>query len=73
VLGGTKELPHLISKWKINRITVVADLLPERWKTIREIAVQEEISLSEWFPQEHEINLAKSKKSDIVETLHKST
>ena len=72
VLGGTKELPHLISKWKINRITVVADLLPESWKTIREIAIQERVCLSEWFPQEHEINLAKSPKSDIVETLHKS-
>jgi len=72
VLGGTKELPHLISKWKINRIMVVADLLPESWKTIREIAIQERVSLSEWFPQEHEINLAKTKKSDIVETLNKS-
>ncbi|HTR40305.1 MAG TPA: hypothetical protein VMH87_01645 [Pseudomonadales bacterium] len=72
VLGGTKELPLLISKWKINRIIVVADLLPENWKTIREIAIREGVHLSEWFPQEHEINLAKSNKSDIVETLQKS-
>ncbi len=51
---------------------VVADIHPENWKTIREIAIQEGVSLSEWFPQEHQINLAKSKKSDIVETLHKN-
>jgi UDP-N-acetylmuramyl pentapeptide phosphotransferase/UDP-N-acetylglucosamine-1-phosphate transferase len=72
VLGGTKELPHLISKWRINRIMVVADLLPENWQVIREIAVQEGVRLSEWFPQEHEINLAKSPKTDIVETLNKN-
>jgi UDP-N-acetylmuramyl pentapeptide phosphotransferase/UDP-N-acetylglucosamine-1-phosphate transferase len=72
VLGGTKELPHLISKWKINRIIVVADLLPESWNVVREIAVRERIRLSEWFPQEHEINLTKPKKTDIVEALHKN-
>lgn len=70
VLGGTKELPHLITKWKINRIIVVADLRPESWKTVREIALHEGIHLSEWFPQEHEISLTKSKKMDIVEALH---
>jgi UDP-N-acetylmuramyl pentapeptide phosphotransferase/UDP-N-acetylglucosamine-1-phosphate transferase len=72
VLGGTKELAHLISKWRINRIIVVADLLPENWQVIRDIAVQQGVHLSEWFPQEHEINLVKSKKSDIVETLNKN-
>jgi UDP-GlcNAc:undecaprenyl-phosphate/decaprenyl-phosphate GlcNAc-1-phosphate transferase len=73
VLGGAKELPHLIAKWKISRIIVVADLRPESWKTIREIAAQEGIHLSEWFPQEHEISLTKAKKADIVEALHKSS
>ena len=73
VLGGTKELLHIIAKWKISRIIVVADLLPETWKTIREIAQQEGVRLSEWFPQEHEISLTKAKKSDIVETLQKTS
>jgi UDP-GlcNAc:undecaprenyl-phosphate/decaprenyl-phosphate GlcNAc-1-phosphate transferase len=73
VLGGTKELPHIIAKWKISRIIVVADLLPESWKIVREIAQQEGIRLSEWFPQEHEINLTKAKKTDIVETLQKTS
>jgi UDP-N-acetylmuramyl pentapeptide phosphotransferase/UDP-N-acetylglucosamine-1-phosphate transferase len=73
VLGGTKELPHLIAKWKINRIIVVADLLPESWSAVREIAAREGIHLCEWLPQEHEINLTKSKKTSIVETLHKTS
>jgi len=71
VLGGVKDLPHLIAKWNIHRVIVVADLLPESWQAVREIAVQERIQLSEWIPQEHEINLTKSKKSDIVETVAK--
>jgi UDP-GlcNAc:undecaprenyl-phosphate/decaprenyl-phosphate GlcNAc-1-phosphate transferase len=73
VLGGTKELSHLITKWKVNRIIVVADLLPESWKTVREIATREGVHLSEWIPQEHEINLTKTKKPDIVGALHKSS
>ncbi len=73
VLGGIKELPHLITKWKINRMIVVADLLPESWKNVREIAIREGVHLSEWIPQEHEINLTKAKKADIVEALHKSS
>lgn len=73
VLGGTKELSHLITKWKVNRIIVVADLLPESWKTVREIVTREGVHLSEWIPQEHEINLTKTKRPDIVEALHKSS
>jgi len=70
VLGGTKELPHLIAKWKINRIIIVADLQPENWKAVREIAAREAILLSEWFPQEHEIYLTNPQKTDIVDSLH---
>jgi UDP-GlcNAc:undecaprenyl-phosphate/decaprenyl-phosphate GlcNAc-1-phosphate transferase len=73
VLGGAKELPHLIAKWKINRVIIVADLLPESWKAIREIIAQERIHLSEWFPQEHEICLTTPPKKDIVEVLHKGS
>jgi FlaA1/EpsC-like NDP-sugar epimerase len=73
VLGGMKELPHLITKFKVNRVIVVADLLPDSWKAIREIAMREGIHLSEWFPQEHEIRLTTPQKKDIVEPLHKSS
>ena len=73
VLGGTKELPQLIARWKINRIIVVADLLPGNWNVIREIATREGIQLSEWIPQEHHISLAKSQKTDRIEALSKSS
>jgi len=73
VLGGTKELPHLIAKWKINRVIVVADLLPETCKAVREITAREGIHLSEWSPQEHEIHMATTQKIGTMETLHKSS
>ena len=73
VLGGTKELSHLIAKWKINRVIVVADLLPESLKAVREIAAREGICLSEWFPQEHEIYLTTPQKTDKMEALHKTS
>ena len=73
VLGGTKQLSHLIAKFKINRVIVVADLQPENWKVIREIAVNEGIHLAEWLPQEHEIRLTTPPKADIVGALHKSS
>ena len=72
VLGGVKELPHLIGKWKIDRVIVVADLLPESWKSVREITTQEGIHLTEWFPQEHEIRLPKPQKTDTTQALHKN-
>lgn len=67
VLGGTKELSHLIAKWKITRIIVAADLRPESWKAVREIALREGVHLSEWIPQEHEICLTRSEKKDMME------
>jgi hypothetical protein len=62
----------LIGKWKIDRVIVVADLLPESWKNVREVTTQEGIHLTEWFPQEHEIRLAKPQKTDTTQALHKS-
>lgn len=71
VLGGTKELPHVIAKWHIDRIIIVADLLPENRDTVREIALKEGIHLSEWSSGENEIYLTTPPKRDIVEVLHK--
>jgi UDP-N-acetylmuramyl pentapeptide phosphotransferase/UDP-N-acetylglucosamine-1-phosphate transferase len=73
VLGGTQELPHLIAKLNINRIIIVADLLPENRNIVREIAVHEAIQLSEWLTREHEICLTTPPKDVIVEALHKSS
>jgi UDP-GlcNAc:undecaprenyl-phosphate/decaprenyl-phosphate GlcNAc-1-phosphate transferase len=72
VLGGLHELPHLVAKWKINRIIIVADIRPENLKTIREIAAPENVHLSEWTPQEHEIYLTMPQKNETMEALHKS-
>lgn len=72
VLGGTKELPYLIAKWKISRIIIVADILPERQKAVREIAAREEVHLSEWSPQEHEIYLTMPQKTETMEAFRKS-
>ena len=72
VLGGTKELPHLIVKLNINRIIIVADLQPENRETVRGIAAREGVQLSEWLTREHEIYLTTPQKTGMVEALHKS-
>ena len=58
VLGGLSELPHLIEKQKINRVIIVSELLPERRAAVEAIAVKSGIQLSEWFPEEHPVELA---------------
>lgn len=73
VLGSVKDLPHLVAKWKIDRVIVVADLSPENWKILHEMASHADIHLSEWFPQEHEIYLASPQKTDTMEALPKAT
>jgi UDP-GlcNAc:undecaprenyl-phosphate/decaprenyl-phosphate GlcNAc-1-phosphate transferase len=69
VLGGIKELPHLIAKLKVNHIVVVADLLPENWVRIREIATLKGVHLSEWFSEEYEIRLVAPQKMEITESV----
>ncbi len=69
VLGGIKELPHLIEKWRIDRIILVADLLPENRQTVREMTQREAICLSEWLPQEQEVGLENPKAAPFVKAL----
>ncbi|HEY1662558.1 MAG TPA: hypothetical protein VGI03_09085 [Verrucomicrobiae bacterium] len=73
VLGGIKELPYLISKYKIGRIIIIADLLPENRNLVSEIAVRGKIHLSEWVPEEHEIDLTASADTGIMEVLDKNS
>jgi hypothetical protein len=73
VLGGAQELPYLIAKLKINRIIIVADIMPENRNAVRDVAAREGIQLSEWITREHEIYLTTPKKDGIVEVLHKSS
>ncbi len=63
VLGGIEELPHLIARWKISRIVIVADLRPESRITMLEIAGQKGVRVSEWYPAEHEIAMASQPKN----------
>jgi UDP-GlcNAc:undecaprenyl-phosphate/decaprenyl-phosphate GlcNAc-1-phosphate transferase len=58
VLGGLKELPQLIIREKINRIIIVAELPPEKREAIQKIAGQTGIQLSEWYSEEHKVDLA---------------
>jgi len=55
VLGGLKELPHLIERKKINRILIVSELLPENLAAVREVARSAGVKLSEWKPEEHDV------------------
>ncbi len=65
VLGGPKELPGLIERRKINRVIIVSELLPESRAMIREITSRQGIKLSEWQPEEHEIDVDDSKPVQI--------
>ncbi len=58
VLGGVEDLPRLIEHWKLNRVIIVSDLLPENRVALREAAVRNRILLSEWQPEEHSVPLA---------------
>jgi FlaA1/EpsC-like NDP-sugar epimerase len=48
VLGGLKDLPHLITQHRIAGIIITAGLNPESRSVVRELAVQHGIRLSEW-------------------------
>lgn len=58
VLGGLKELPQIITRRKINLIIIVADLSPENRATVKEMAAQSGVQLTEWYPEEHQVKLA---------------
>ena len=72
VLGGINELPYLISKYQINRIIIIADLLSENRNLVSKICREEKIHLSEWFPMEHKIDLTAPCQSGIMETLEEN-
>lgn len=55
VLGGLKELPHLIERKKISRILIVSELQPEKLAAICEVARLNGVKLSEWKPEEHDV------------------
>jgi UDP-N-acetylmuramyl pentapeptide phosphotransferase/UDP-N-acetylglucosamine-1-phosphate transferase len=57
VLGGVKELPHLIERHRIGSVIIVSDLRPECRSAIEEAAVRFGLKLSEWYPSEHLIRL----------------
>jgi UDP-N-acetylmuramyl pentapeptide phosphotransferase/UDP-N-acetylglucosamine-1-phosphate transferase len=57
VLGGPQDLPRLIERWKINRVIIVCDLLPESRTSLQQIAIRSGINLSEWQPEEHPVSL----------------
>jgi UDP-GlcNAc:undecaprenyl-phosphate/decaprenyl-phosphate GlcNAc-1-phosphate transferase len=62
VLGGLKELPQLIARQKIDRIIIVGELLPESRVAVQEITARNQIQLSEWYPEEHEVGLPEPEK-----------
>ena len=55
VLGGSNELPQLIERWKVRRVIIVSELLPENRAAVQAIAARTGIRLSEWQPGEREI------------------
>ena len=73
VLGGLKELPLLISKYKIGRIIIIADLLPENRKAVSEIAARQGIHLSEWVPEEREIHMTTHPDSNSIGVLDQNS
>lgn len=72
VLGGLKDLPQLIAKHDIRKVIIIADLLPENRNIVREIAGREGIHLSEWFPEEHNIEVIMPEKTG-KEALHNNS
>lgn len=58
VLGGLKELPRLIERWKISRVIIVSELSPENRVAIQTIAARNGLQLTEWEPEEHAVPLA---------------
>ena len=55
VLGGLKELPHLIERKRINRVIIVSELTSESRQAIHKLTLQSGVQLSEWQPEEREI------------------
>jgi UDP-GlcNAc:undecaprenyl-phosphate/decaprenyl-phosphate GlcNAc-1-phosphate transferase len=48
VLGGSKDLPHIIPRTLINGIVITAALTPETLNYLKQMAIAHEIYLSEW-------------------------
>ncbi|MGH7950564.1 MAG: hypothetical protein ACREFE_01390 [Limisphaerales bacterium] len=71
VLGGLKELPQLILRRKIDRIIIVAELLPKSRMAILEIAARTGIELSEWHSDEHEVALPSPEREQAAAALDK--
>ena len=57
VLGGLKELPHLIERKHVTRVIIVSDLLPENRVAVQALTARSGIKLSEWLPEEHEVKV----------------
>jgi len=57
VLGGLKELPQIIARKSISWIIIVADLRPETRETVKQIAAQNGLRLTEWYSEEHQVEL----------------
>jgi len=48
VLGGLRDLPQLIPRHRIKGIIITAQLKPEAWASVQELARQQHLHLSEW-------------------------
>ncbi|HZI33295.1 MAG TPA: hypothetical protein VFF11_13220, partial [Candidatus Binatia bacterium] len=57
VLGGLKQLPHLIEQKRIDRVIIVSDLLPESRADIERLTARCGVRLSEWRPGERDVDL----------------
>ncbi|HEU5396379.1 MAG TPA: hypothetical protein VFV81_04375, partial [Verrucomicrobiae bacterium] len=69
VLGGIADLPHLATSLQIKRIIIVADLDPERRRTLQSIVAASGMVLSEWHPEERQIFLAAPEKKQMIEQM----
>ena len=55
VLGGLRDLSALISRHRITSIVITAALTPESQATLRELAFQNGLNLSEWCFEERKL------------------
>jgi FlaA1/EpsC-like NDP-sugar epimerase len=55
VLGGIKDLPHLIERHKVSCVILVTELLPENRAAVQEVTTRTGVKLIEWQLTEHEL------------------
>jgi hypothetical protein len=68
VLGGIKDLPHLIGRHRITGIVITAILPPAARAAVQELALKHDLHLSEWSFGERKLDGQSLQQSPAPET-----